>query len=74
MTTSRKRWPTIGYRPEKIDRHEIFKEVPDECLWSPHRTVVADVLVADQLNVFIVFYFSAARTASISSCPRQYGV
>ena len=33
---------------------ERFKEVPDECLWSSHCTVVTDILMDDQLHFFIV--------------------
>ena len=39
-----------------IDRCEGITKVADECLWSFQCTVVTDILVADQLPFFIVFY------------------
>ena len=36
---------------KKRDLHEQIIEVADECVWSSHCTVVANILFADQLKL-----------------------
>ena len=47
---------TTNVRPPKeIDWHDQFNWLADQCCLSFHWTVVADMLVADQLNFFKLF-------------------
>ena len=48
--------PTSQKQLRKIDRRDQINWLADQCCLSFHRTVVTDVLVADQFKLFILFY------------------